>query len=206
MNNNISFKLVVVSKIFNTFISLFVAYFDPNILKCDDLASFVCSRKKTAIYGIIPMGLSISIMISVSLYFVRKVYCLSKVNPTPILEDPGKEMNTTEENVVRRMNQNPNQFFRVKISKALESFPSTQEPFPIVIMVKKALIVNIVSLCQIAFLFPLYVLDFLLLFKFFTCDDERFSRLSLTFGTFGLLFNICFPVLLEKKLDRFCLQ
>ena len=222
VDNYIAYKFVFVSKFCIVLIVLLVAYCDPSILKCDNFKSYVCNRKETAFYGFISMGISIFIMISVSIYFGRKVYLLSKVHPSPDVEDPernkienlaqvysikaAEEVNGNEDNVVRRLNQNPYQFFRVKISKAFESFPSSQETFPMITMVKKALIVNLVSFCQIAFLFPLYVIDIILLLKISQCDDQRFSNLSISLGAFGLLFNICFPILLEKKLDRFCLQ
>ena len=180
---------------------IFVANCDPRILKCDTIQSYVCNRKKEATHVLIPMGLSLAVTISVCIYFVRKVYCLSKVHPMPTSVT---QVDSTEENVVRRINQNPNQFFRVKISKALERFPSSQETYPMLSMAKKALIVNLVSLCQMAFLIPLCVIDILLMLQIHPCDAKIFVILVKCLGAFGLFWNICFPICLEKKLDKFC--
>ena len=171
------------------------------------------------------MGLSLAVTISVCLYFVRKVYSLSKVHPMPtsVIQEPNRNqkqnnseaattsnqpscnVDSTEENVVRRINQNPNQFFRVKISKALERFPSSsQETYPMLSMAKKALIVNLVSLCQMAFLIPLCTIDILLMLQIHPCDAKIFVILVKCLGAFGLFWNICFPICLEKKLDKFC--
>ena len=224
VDNHFACKTVIISKLVIIFIAICVAYGDPRILKCDNFQSFICNRKKTAPYVVIPSVLSITVILSVSLYFVKKVYGLSKVNPAPVIavsdrnlshSSPAAQVNSkhavdnlnaNEENVVRRMNQNPNQFFRVKISKALEKIPSAQETFPMLSKVKKALIVNLVSLCQMAFLLPLHVMDVLLLLNFWVCDNKNFSPLAKIFAASGIIGNIFFPICLEKKLDKFCLH
>ena len=76
---------------------------------------------------------------------------------------------------VRRLNQNPNQFFKVKISKVAVSSPVRNEAYPIRSMVKKALIVNLVTLCQFAFLFPISLIDILVLIDSRFCEDDYFT-------------------------------
>ena len=221
VDNIVAFKLVIVSKLVITSIVIIIAYFDPSILKCDTIQLYVCDRKVTAYHRIVPMGLSFIIMISVSIYFVRKVHCLSKVHPISIIQvseenqiqnrDPNphpqqsENVNTDEENVVRRLNQNPYQFFKVKISKTLERIPAPQGTFPMLRMVKKALIVNLVTLCQFAMLFPLCLVDVFLLLKDDSCDNENFVKLLKLMVLFGVFCSIGFPISLEKKLDKFCL-
>ena len=140
-------------------------------------------------HRLIPWGLSFIFMISVSVYFVRKVYSLSKVHPAPMptlgtTASENENKNAREENTVRRLNENPNQFFRVKIAPET-NFPSQKDSFPLQNMVKKALIVNIVSLCQFLCLFPLYLIDILLLFR--SCDEESsFTILLKIIGVFGV--------------------
>ena len=107
--------------------------------------------------------------------------------------------NVHEENVVRRLNENPNQFFKVKIL----TVPPPKETFSMLSMVKKALIVNIVSFCQFAVLFPIYLIDIYLLFHFNSCDENNLASVLLILGFCSVLGLICFPICLEKKLDRF---
>ena len=218
-----AYKTVIISKLVIIFIAICVAYGDPNILKCDNFQSYICNRKKTAPYVVIPLVLSMAVIISVSLYFVKKVYGLAKVHPTPVVGESDRNMGqnssgtpensnnadknvNSNENVGRRMNRNPNQPFRVRILNALEKFTSSQETSPMFSKFKKALIVNLVSLCQMAFLLPLHVMDILLLLNFWVCDNENFSPLAKIFAASGILGNIFFPICLEKKLDKFCLH
>ena len=219
IDNFIAYKLVVVSKLVMISIVVIVAFCDPVILQCQVLQSYLCARKVTALHHIISTCLSFIIMISVCVYFIKKVYGLSKVHPqividdsnrskfkpnsceAPIEDQPTENENALEENVIKRLNQNPNQFFKVKISKATDHLAPQQEKFPILRMVKKALIVNLVSLCQMAFLLPFCVVDILLIVS--ACDDEFFMNVIKSLGIFVLVFWISFPICIEKKLDRF---
>ena len=218
VDNDVSYKIVITSKFVMIFIVIIVAYFDPSILKCDTQQPSLCTRKASALYSIISIGLSFIIMISVSVYFARKVYSLSKVHPHPIIEaqdtnqrppatinsnQPEDIENDEEENAVRRLNENPNQFFKVRIPKRNNCIPSQIETFPMLKMVKRALNVNIVSLCQFAFLFPLYLVDILLFVDAGSCDDDYFANMLKLLGICGLLGYIIFPIYLEKKLEKF---
>ena len=84
VDNNLAYKCVLFSKLIIVLIVIFVANCDPRILKCDTIQSYVCNQKKIATHVIIPIGLSLAVTISVCLYFVRKVYFLSKTHPLPI--------------------------------------------------------------------------------------------------------------------------
>ena len=221
VDNYVAYKLVIVSKIVMISLVVIVAFSDPVILQCQILQSYLCARKVTALHHIISTCLSFIIMISVCVYFIKKVYFLSKVHPQIVIEDsnrsnikpnsceapiedqPTENENAHEENVIKRLNQNPNQFFKVKISKATDLLPPQQEKFPILRMVKKALIVNLVSLCQMAFLLPFCVVDIILIVNDSACDDEFFNTVIKSMGIFSLIFFISFPICLEKKLDRF---
>ena len=221
VNNDVAYSIMTASKVIMIFIVSFVAFCDPSILMCNRHQLYVCNRKTTALYRVSSMGLSFLVMISVSIYFVRKVYTLAKVHPHSAIEEPGRNqrvttsrnehLSTENENAngeiavsVRRLNQNPNQFFKVKILKAAAPNPSRNEAYPIRSMVKKALIVNLVTLCQFAFLFPNSLIDILVLINSRICDDDYFSRVLRLLGFFGIFGYISFPLCLEKKLDKFC--
>ena len=182
---------------------------------CNQHQLQVCNRITTALYRISSMGLSFLVMISVSIYFVRKVYTLAKkVHPHSAIEEPGRNQRVTtsrnedhsteneNENAngeiavsVRRLNQNPNQFFKVKILKAAAPNPSRNEAYPIRSMVKKALIVNLVTLCQFAFLFPNSLIDILVLINSRICDDDYFSRVLRLLGFFWNFWLYQFPIM-----------
>ena len=211
VGNDVAFKLVIASKLVMFLIAIFVAYFDPSILRCDSYQFYVCTREATASIRIISLGFSFVIMVTVSFYFVRKVYSLSKVHPHPVIavatinsEEPND--NGYEENAIRRLNQNPNQFFKVKILKALERSSPQTETIPLLSIVKKALIVNIVTLCQFASLFPMYLIDILLIVNAGSCDDDKFVIVLKLIGFFGLFGYLSFPICLGKKLDKFSLH
>ena len=194
VNNDVAYTIMVASKVIMILIVSFVAFCDPSILMCNRHQLYVCNRKTTALHRISSMGLSFLVMISVSIYFVRKVYTLAKVHPHSAIEEPSrnqrattsrnKDHSTENENEnanvefavsVRRLNQNPNQFFKVKISKVAVSSPVRNEAYPIRSMVKKALIVNLVTLCQFAFLFPISLIDILVLIDSRFCEDDYFT-------------------------------
>ena len=209
VGNDVAFRLVIASKFVMFLIAIFVAYFDPSILMCDSYQFYVCTREATASIRIISMGFSFVIMVTVSFYFVRKVYSLSKVHPHPVIAVAtinSEEPNGYEENAIRRLNQNPNQFFKVKILKAIERSPAQTETIQLLSIVKKAFIVNIVTLCQFASLFPMYMIDILLLFNVGTCDDDYFVVVLKLLGLFGLFGYLSFPICLGKKLDKFSLH
>ena len=221
VNNDVAYKIMIASKVTMILIVSFVAFCDPSILMCNRHQLYVCNRKTTALHRISSMGLSFLVMISVSIYFVRKVYTLAKVHPHSAIEEPGRNQRVTtsrnehhstenENSIgeiavsVRRLNQNPNQFFKVKILKAAAPSPSRNEAYPIRSMVKKALIVNLVTLCQFAFLFPISLIDILVLIDSRFCEDDYFTHVLRLFGFFGIFGYISFPLCLEKKLDKFC--
>ena len=111
--------------------------------------------------------------------------------------------NGYEENAIRRLNQNPNQFFKVKILKAIERSSPQTETKPLLSIVK---IVNIVTLCQFASLFPMYLIDILLIVYAGSCDDDKFVIVLKLIGFFGLFGYLSFPICLGKKLDKFSLH
>ena len=108
----------------------------------------------------------------------------------------------TLDSIVRRQNSNPHQFFKINVKRRVPTFQS----LPVAVDVaKKALNVNLLSLCQICVFLPLNILPlFLHYFPEESCAENIVIRamagLFLLVTIVGL---IGFPLLSEKKLDNF---
>ena len=108
----------------------------------------------------------------------------------------------SSECVIRRQNSNPHQFFKMNVERIVP----TSLPIPIVVGVgKKALNVNLLSLCQICVFLPLNIFPIFLHHFYKDCLIEDINVLIV--GGFLLLITfvglIGFPILSEKKLDNF---
>ena len=124
--------------------------------------------------------------------------CMKQVNR----EDKVGKQIKSDEILSRRQSLTNQQCFNINI----KCIVPTIQPFPVVVQVlKKALSVNLLSICQICVFLPLNVIPIILVsFSDGTCDENnimvRVVRLISLITIFGL---IGFPILSEKKLDNF---
>ena len=208
---------------------------EPGTLDCNRDDMFACQnipRNVTNLIMIIsPCVLSFLTISVVLAYFVKKVSEKNKVGHAPAKDSVGIEMKSisdeetrpsernvtdasddgristiTQEVEIRRKNSNPNQFFKVTVTKTAPTFLSPLQNSPIVQVAKRALNVNLLSLCQLSFLLTPNIIDVMKLVSFpgGLCDPST-TYLAVTrgLGFLGLFGSLAFPFLTEKKLDNF---
>ena len=108
------------------------------------------------------------------------------------------------ENKIRRQNENPHMFYKIKVERKVSVTPQCIPPILPFETAKKALSVNILSLCMLLIIMPLNVLNFYVFFKDSSCEsDPNLQSITRFLGLIGLIGSVFTPSLIEKKLDKF---
>lgn len=217
-----SIIIVAVMKILTGIVTVIGSIFDPESLKCYQDKLFACSyaRRNNFYWTTIPFIVSSIIILCVSRYFIKMVFKKSTVSnsvtPNNGLNDVNENQNPAgnissvsatleKENFdseIRRKNENPHMFFKIRVERK-----ETPQCFPPILpfeTAKKALSVNILSLCMLLIIMPLNLLNFYVFFKDSTCEsDPNLQSVTRSLGLIGLIGSVFTPCLIEKKLDKF---
>lgn len=126
-----------------------------------------------------------------------------EINVIDIEYEPKNEENTETVTETRRINSDPNMFFKVKEQRRNdEQVPPVCFPSPVQLSTAwKILNVNLLSLCTLLLYLPLSTVFTYIFISGRTCDEILVP--SILTGVSNMIFNVLYLMLVHRKLNKF---